>query len=295
MYVSWPLKNVEFSYKEMWHYLGYKDKLLDIVNWGNYYVVCYRRSFFPDKPRYKEVDILISFSGYRGIKRIDKKYFKIYSGTQLYELLYFFGRSKVYIDVSYPPNVFESIGGLIHQGYDIFLDEDIKLHVIRDGDVKYISLEDVDKNDIILDIHVLRPRRSKKFRLSIVSSEVSRVEAEAILKRFWTLGYPLSILKSFYGFYVVSILYDGSHYRSVKEILSNIIGRTRISTYPLDMLNVNKIPIVRYRAVYKHGLRFVKGGDLPAGLSDVIYLSIPSRDLIVSSLEDRMMGGSSNG
>ncbi len=210
------------------------------------YPVGYRLGIFHNVK--SNIDCLVSFSSYSSIKGIDNRYVKIYSGTSYADMVRYMGMKRLFITYFYPPNFMESIGGLVAQGYPIFdipLYEKIQLHVLTDKqEIKFLGLKNF--GGTILDFHIKKPRRIKDITPSVLYLELSKEEAEYILRNREHIDNPFSLLRGDKNYYMTCIIYDRTQYRGVKEFLLKAFSKDRIKIRPVSSISYDELPRISY-------------------------------------------------
>lgn len=279
MYISWPIDRGKIAFDKIISFTGDLEGLREPLESGGYYVVGLRRGLFPRhiSQNIRHVEYLISFSNYRGVKRIDRKYMKIYGGTRIIDLLKFYGDYRIYVPINYPPIIYESIGGLIGQGYKPFTwEEGIYLHIIRDGDLKYISYGSQSEHAIIKDVHATKPYRIKGYIPRLTYIDVSLAEGEIIVKRFLTRDIPFSIFRTVGGYKIVSLIFEEKTSRVFRQEILDIIDKSRIRAIALSKINGSNIPSLSYKTVESKKLVLTMSNSPPDSLARIIYFNNPS-------------------
>lgn len=215
------------------------------------YPVGYRLGIFHDEE--SSIDCLVSFSSYNIIKGIGDRYVKIYSGTSYVDIVRYMGMKRLFITYFYPPNFMESIGGLVAQGYPIFdipSYEKIQLHVLNDKqEIEFLGLKNFEGT--ILDFHIRKPRRIKDITPSVLYLELSKDEAEYILRNREHIDNPFSLLRSDENYFMTSIIYDRTLYRGVKEFLLKAFSKDRIKIMPVSSISYDELPKISYSSLLR--------------------------------------------
>jgi len=256
---------------------------------NDYVIVGFRRSPFW---KYGDVKVstVLTIGHYSGILSIMGRYLRIRCGTRVLSLLRYLGRKGVYIDIIYPWNIYESIGGLLSVGLPMFRGIKGFIHVVsKDGESR-LDIDHFKKSllpgSILSDIHVMDG--FDRVRTYSIYVKLSSSETEAVVKRLVGGGVKFSLLRDVGGFHLFTIVRQ-SEYRSVLEIVTKVIDKSRIIRSSMDDIDYTKMPNASSRMLYSDGISLGTCRDVDAcigSVRNIVFLSFP--DLYVIGFADKI-------
>ncbi len=194
---------------------------VSVLSAGDYVVVGWGRGL--SWPDYMYVDRLVSMSPYSGFLRIDRRFLRIRAGTRVASILRFLVRRRLWMDITYPWDPMESVGGLMAQGFNPLPGSSIHVY----GDEGHVITEEY-KDGLILDVRV---EGLSKGEAGIIYLLVSRGEAGLLYNQLVEAGIPFSIVRGDTGYFIVIPIASAADRRRVVKALSILVDKNRISIW----------------------------------------------------------------
>lgn len=250
------------------------DGDVSILPTKDFLVVGWGRGF--SWPGEVDVETVVSMSPYTGFLLIDRRYLRIRAGTRVASLLRFLMRRRVWVDLIYPWDPMESIGGLVAQGLNPLRGSAIHVY---SGDGYLLSGE--YRGGVILDVRTDGLARGDPELVYLI---VSRGEAGLLYEELVGIGASFSILRGDTGYYVVVLARSTVERRRLVRGISRFVDKSRIHVWDG---RVDSLPMVSERFL-GGGVETIKAIELsrdyvPGGL---IFYSWPMGVGLVGGVDE---------
>ncbi|HEW94297.1 hypothetical protein DRN84_03465 [Candidatus Geothermarchaeota archaeon] len=225
---------------------------------------------------------------------IKNTYISIDSGVRYIEYLTRLLNNRMYIHFSYPPNPFESIGGLFNTNllipaYSLTYDEVVRRIIYydlnsrsllgrEDGYIEYLYTSGSLKDVILLRLHLRKIPMHKGFKPQVLYGVCESAFLSRLVSNIDS-RIDISIIKGGREFEVVSYTYTSEGFNLVRSYLEDFkcdVKRVNIKTLLEVFPNIYK-----YNDYIKGEVRRVRRDDIDKILDKLIYIHLPSMQTLI--------------